>query len=108
MAELMPEDWTPSRTHRDGGTAGELVEARELARRNPGRWVVVGGPRPLMKPPTSWVSEVNRGEKKALLHAENLEYDATYEVTGRTGEDGRREYVKLIRCTVVSSETVTH
>ena len=95
MADLMPSDYVPTRRHHTGGVGGggELQAAAELARRNPGQWVWVHEWRQLTKPPTSWVSEVNLGQKISLRGA-GERWEATYE---ETLHEGSYLYMKLIR-----------
>lgn len=39
-------------------------------------------------------------ERRRVTEVDGETYDATYEETGHVDDEGRREYVKLIRCTV--------
>lgn len=95
-AQLMPQDYEPPvRVSTNGNVAGELAEAVALARQHAGSWVQVGEPRFLSKPPTSWVSEVDRGEKTVFTRGEI--WQANYDPTGQVDDDNRREYMKLIR-----------
>lgn len=97
MAELMPVDYSPSRTQRGThGESRELAVAVALAITEPGRWVRVGAARYLAKPPTSWVSEVNRGDKVILREAGGT-WQASYESTGETDGLGRQGFIKLLR-----------
>ena len=94
MAELMPSDYVPTRRHHSGGVGGgELQAAAELARHHPGQWVRVHDWRQLTKPPTSWVSEVNLGQKISLSGA-GERWEATFE---ETLHEGSYFYMKLIR-----------
>lgn len=94
MAEFMPDDYEPTRRHSSGtGCATELSRARDLARTRPGYWVRVGEPRPLEKPPTAWVSEVNRGEKVCLRGIPGERWEGTYEWEGAN-------IIKLLRVVV--------
>lgn len=95
-AQLMPQDYEPPvRVSTNGNVAGELAEAVALARQHAGSWVQVGEPRFLSKPPTSWVSEVNRGEKTIFTEGET--WQGNYDPTGQVDDAHRREYRKLIR-----------
>ncbi len=95
MAKLMPEDWEPTSYAGRSSAHGELVEAADLARQHPGRWVAVGEPRALTKPPSSWLSEVNLG-KKDYLNRPGERWEAKAEDTGDR-EGNKMVYEKFIR-----------
>ena len=72
----------------------DLIDARNLATKNPGKWVRVGDEdRFLWKEPSAWASEVNTGKKKCLTEVKDGTFIATYWVnSGVQDEDGRQSY----------------
>lgn len=90
MIKMMAEDFEPpTRGTRAGGDSGsDLINVTAIARQYPGRWFQLGEPRKLDKPPSSWCSEIRRGEKKCFRPGER--WEPAYEQDGDL-------YIKFIR-----------
>lgn len=69
-SEVLPDDFFVEESTEPALTRvrseSELSEARDIAIANPHKWVRVGYVRELLKDPSAWCSEVNRGTKKGL------------------------------------------